>query len=98
MKDPLRLSSGVYLGIFPFPRICNSKTITQKKKKKLLILRETYIADLGGKGLQLYQSSQHVARAANSAVREPKHTERLFLISLLSIINRKPTENKKYKL
>lgn len=55
-----------------------------------------YDADLGSKGLQLYQSSQHVARVANSAIREPKHTERLFLflITLLSIINRKPTENK----
>lgn len=78
MQDPLRLSSGVYLSIFSFPWVCNSKTITQKKKKKLLILRETYIADLGDKGLQLYQSSQHVARAANSAIREPKHTDSFF--------------------
>lgn len=67
----------------------------RKKKSCSLPVREKYIADLGNKGLQLYQSSQRVARVANSAIREPKYTERLFLISLLSIINRKPTENKK---
>ena len=61
-------------------------------------MEEKYIADLGSKGLQIHQSSQHVAGAANSAIRWPKHTERLFLISLLSIINRKHTENIKYKL
>lgn len=70
----------------------------RRRKSCSLPVRERYIADLGNKDLQLYQSSQRVARVANSAIREPKHTERLFKISLLSIINRKSTENKKYKL
>lgn len=70
----------------------------QRRKSCLLPVRGRDIADLGNKGLQLYQSSQCAARVANSAIREPKHTERLFLISLFSIINRKSIENKKYKL
>lgn len=87
----------MFLSTFPFHEF---EIVLPRGRRKgcSLSVRQNYIADLGNKGLRLDQSSQHVARAANSAIREPKHTQRfLFLISLLSIINRRLTENKKYK-